>query len=58
VAVAAKVGSPHGSGLGVFGWVVGRALAWLHHFCRLALRYERRADVHEAFLTLGCRPAQ
>src|SRR5258708_1043054 len=24
------------------------------HFRRLALRYERRADVHEAFLTLGC----
>jgi len=21
---------------------------------RLALRYERRADVHETFLTLGC----
>ena len=29
-------------------------LAWLHRFRRLALRYERRADVHEAFLTLGC----
>jgi hypothetical protein len=24
------------------------------HFRRLALRYERRANVHEAFLTLGC----
>jgi hypothetical protein len=31
-----------------------RTLAWLHRFRRLALRYERRADVHEAFLTLGC----
>jgi hypothetical protein len=28
-------------------------LAWLHRF-RLALRYERRADVHKAFFTLGC----
>ena len=28
--------------------------AWLHRFRRLALRYERRADVYEAFLTLGC----
>jgi hypothetical protein len=27
---------------------------WLYRFRRLALRYERRADVHEAFLTLGC----
>lgn len=49
-----KPGSPHGSGLGVFRWVVERTLAWLHRFRRLALRYERRADVHEAFLTLGC----
>ena len=54
VAVVAKPGSPHGSGLGVFRWVVERTLAWLHRFRRLALRYERRADVHEAFLTLGC----
>jgi hypothetical protein len=28
-------------------------VAWLHRFRRLAQRYERRADVHEAFLTLG-----
>lgn len=41
-------------GSGVFRWVVERTLAWLHRFRRLALRYERRADVHEAFLTLGC----
>jgi transposase len=54
VAVVAKRGSPHGSGLGVFRWVVERTLAWRHRFRRLALRYERRADVHEAFLTLGC----
>jgi hypothetical protein len=41
-----KPGSPHGSGLGVFRWVVERTLAWLHRFRRLALRYERRADFH------------
>lgn len=41
-------------GSGVFRWVVEGTLAWLHRFRRLALRYERRADVHEAFLTLGC----
>jgi hypothetical protein len=40
-----KPGSPHGSGLGVFRWVVERTLAWLHRFRHLALRYERRADV-------------
>jgi transposase len=35
-------------------WVVERTLAWLHRFRHLALRYERRADIHEALLTLGC----
>ena len=54
IAVVAKPRSPHGSGLGTVRWVVERTLAWLHRFRRLALRYERRADVHEAFLTLGC----
>lgn len=43
--------------LGVFRWVGGvveRTIAWLHQFRRLRVRYERRADIHEAFLTLGC----
>jgi transposase len=44
----------HGSGLGVFRWVVERTIAWLHQFRRLRVRYERRADIHEAFLCLGC----
>jgi len=44
----------HGSGLGVHRWVVERTLSWLHQFRRLRVRYERRADIHEAFLTLGC----
>jgi len=34
--------------------VVERSLAWLHGFRRLLVRYERRADIHEAFLTLAC----
>jgi hypothetical protein len=49
-----KPGSLHGTGLGVFRGIVGRTLAWLHRLRRLALRYERRADVHEVFLTLDC----
>ena len=44
----------HGSGLGRTLWVVERTLAWLHRFRRLAVRYERRPCVHEAFLTLAC----
>jgi transposase len=44
----------HGSGLGIFRWVVERTISWLHQFRRLRLRYERRADIHEAFLAMGC----
>jgi hypothetical protein len=40
--------------LGVIRWVVERTIAWLHQFRRLRVRYERRADIHQAFLTLGC----
>src|SRR6266511_2702871 len=40
--------APHGSGLGRQRWVVERTLSWLHQHRRLRLRYERRADIHEA----------
>ena len=49
----AKRGRPHGSGLGRTRWVVERTLAWLHRFRRLAVRYQRRPCVHEAFLVPG-----
>lgn len=52
--VLARRSTEHGSGLGVYRWVVERTLAWLHQFRRLRIRYERRADIHEAFLSLGC----
>ena len=44
----------HGSSLGIHRWVVERTLAWLHQFRRLRIRYERRADIHDAFLSLAC----
>jgi transposase len=44
----------NGSGLGRYRWVVERTLAWLHQNRRLRIRYERRSDIHQAFLTLGC----
>lgn len=45
----------HGSGLGKERWVVERTIAWLHRYRRLRVRYERRADIHEAFLQVaGC----
>jgi transposase len=40
--------------LGRHRWVVERSLAWLNQFRRLRIRYERRADIHLAFLYLGC----
>ena len=51
--LALKAGA-HGSGLGVHRWVVERTISWLHQFRRLRLRFERRADIHEAFLAIGC----
>jgi transposase len=50
----ARRNTEHGSGLGRFRWVVERTFAWLHQFKRLLVRYDRRADIHEAFLALGC----
>lgn len=42
------------SGLGATRWVVERTISWLHQFRRLRIRYERRVDIHNALLTLGC----
>ena len=53
VPVLAKRGEPHGSGLGVYRWVVERTLSWLHQFRRLRVRFERRGDIHHAFLIMG-----
>jgi transposase len=44
----------HGSGLGTRRWVVERTFAWLHFFRRLRIRWERRPELHEAFMDLGC----
>jgi transposase len=52
--VIAKRRTEHGSGLGKFRWVVERTHSWLHNFRRLRIRFDRRADIHEAFLKLGC----
>jgi transposase len=35
-------------------WVVERSFAWLHAFKRLRIRSERRADIHQAMLSLAC----
>ncbi|MDP9470870.1 MAG: transposase, partial [Chloroflexota bacterium] len=40
--------------LGRHRWVVERTLAWLGQFRRFTVRYERREDIHHAFVSLGC----
>jgi Transposase DDE domain len=49
----ARRGQPHGSGLGVVRWVVERTIAWYHGMRRLRIRWERRDDIHEAFLGMA-----
>ena len=46
--------TPHGSGLGKVRWPVERTISWLHQFKRLRVRYDRRAEIHEAFMDLAC----
>jgi hypothetical protein len=50
----AQRGEPHGSGLGKVRYVVERTIAAVHQNRRLKIRYEKRADIHQAFLTLAC----
>lgn len=50
----ARRGKEASERLGRHRWVVERTLAWLSQMRRLRVRYERRADIHEAFLRLGC----
>jgi transposase len=50
----AQRGTPHGSGLGKHRYVVERTIAAVHQNRRLKVRYEKRSDIHQAFLTLAC----
>lgn len=54
VPAIARRGTQHGTGLGAYrGWSE-RTFAWLHGFRRLRIRWERRTDIHEAFLKIAC----
>jgi transposase len=50
----ARKGIESSEKLGRHRWVVERTLAWLSKYRRLAIRYERSGDIHEAFHHLGC----
>jgi IS5 family transposase len=40
--------------LGRSRWVVERTHSWLNRYRQLKIRSERRADIHLAFLSIGC----
>jgi transposase len=50
----ARKGIESSTKLGRHRWVVERTFAWLNRYRRLTIRYERNADLHLAFLDLGC----
>ena len=49
----ARRNTEHGSGLGVYRWVVERTISWLHGFRKLRLRTDRAASTHEALVALA-----
>jgi transposase len=51
--VLARRNARHGSGLGKYRWPVERTLSWMHQNRRLRTRYEKRDDIHEAFMELA-----
>ena len=50
----ARVGIEPKGTLGRHRWVIARTVAWLRRFRPLAIRSERRLDIHQTLLTLGC----
>jgi transposase len=40
-------------GLGVWRWFVERTISWLHQFRWLRIRWERKPEIHQAFLSLA-----
>lgn len=45
---------PNIQGMGRLRYVVEQTFALLHHFKRLAVRWERRTELHVAFVSLAC----
>ncbi|WP_369229492.1 transposase [Streptomyces sp. R21] len=51
--VISSKGAPNVKGIGKLRYVVEQTFALLHHFTRLAVRWERRAEPHDAFVSLA-----
>src|SRR5207248_3136787 len=49
----AKRNTGHGSGLGVFRWVVERTISWLHGFRKLRFVTEKTKPMQDAFFDLA-----
>ncbi|MGX1027495.1 transposase [Streptomyces ambofaciens] len=54
--VISRKGSPNIKGLGKLHYVVEQTFALLHQFKRLAVRWERRTELHDSFVSLACSP--
>jgi hypothetical protein len=59
VVATSFLGSPSATRNMAVDWAVWRrgverTFAWMNQFRRLRVRYEKRADIHEAFLALAC----
>ncbi|WP_405966036.1 transposase (plasmid) [Streptomyces sp. NBC_00015] len=52
--VISRKGAPNIKGLGKLRHVVEQTFALLHQFKRLAVRWERRTELHDAFVSLAC----
>ena len=52
--VISRKGAPNIKDLGKLRYVVEQTFSLLHHFKRLAVRWERRLDLHDAFVSLAC----
>lgn len=53
-AVVSRKGSPDIKGLGKIRYVVEQTFALLHQFKRLAVRWERRIELHDSLISLAC----
>ncbi|WP_405692376.1 transposase [Streptomyces sp. NBC_00057] len=52
--VISRRGSPNIKGMGKLRYVVEQTFALLLHFKRLAVRWEGRTELHDAFISLAC----
>ncbi|QQC87916.1 IS5 family transposase [Streptomyces alfalfae] len=52
--VISRKGAPNIKGMGKLRYVVEQTFALLHQFKRLAVRWERRTELHDAFVSLAC----